>query len=336
MVKRISECDSNWLDLQTLALADQLYVDDFAPVVNNCQTMDDFETGAKEVVMNKIGSCRDNVCDLELDPNNDLQLLILAALDNIDIDKIVQVAASCFPQELRICRLESRLNNLCKVIESRKASKSVNEKEDTPAHDGEVAAIDIETKFDKDDIDVDSSVDVKNKRDAWVLRLVYNDGNQEDLSLVKTDKDKRDYTITSDKDKLKVKFSDKDGELNVPQTVIDHIAKHIEQAEENIEDNKRNNDSGLAKEIAYDIKKEFPKYDMEVIEGDVGNAKWNIEVVYKDGSKDDFTIVKFGKGNYIMKSKDGFIAKFALDELKNFPAKLKDHIEKHAKKAEKK
>lgn len=333
MAKKISECDSCWADLQTLALADQLCVDDFTPMVSNCRTMDDFETGAKEVVMNKINGCKDNLC---LDPNNDAQLFILAALDNVDIDKIVQVAATCFPCELRLCRLESKLNNVLKLIEEK---KKINERETTPAHDGEVAAMDIAMKFDKDDLDIDSDVDVKNKKDAWVLRLVYNDGSREDLSMVKPDDDKRDYVMTSDKDKLKVKFSDddsKDNTLEVPQTVIDHIAKHIEQAEENIEDNKKNNDSDLAKEIAYDIKKEFPKYDMEVIEGDVGSTQWSIQIVYKDGSKDSFSILKVGKGNYLMKSKDGFIAKYTLDDLKNFPKALSDHIAKHAKKAERK
>ena len=175
---------------------------------------------------------------------------------------------------------------------------------------------------------------MKNKKDAWILRLVYNDGNREDLSLVKPKDNKDDYVITSDKDKLKVKFSDSDGDLDVPQSVIDHIAKHIAQAEKNLEDSKGSNDSDLAKEIAFDIKNEFPNYDMEIIEGDVGDNKWTIEIVYKDGKKDRFTINKIGK-SYLMRSNDFFIAKFTLDELKNFPAKLKQHIEKHAKKAEK-
>jgi len=45
--------------------------------------------------------------------------------------------------------------------------------------------------------------------------------------------------------------------------------------------------------------------------------------------------MKAGRGNYLMKSKDGFTAKFTLDELKNMPKTLKDHIEGHIKKAEK-
>lgn len=197
--------------------------------------------------------------------------------------------------------------------------------------------MDIAVQFDKDDLDIDSSIDLKNKKDAWILRLVYNDGNRENLSLVKASDDKRDYTIKSDKDKLNVSFSDKDSKdntLSVPQTVINHIAQHIEQAEKNAEDDKKNNDSDLSKEIAYDIKKEFPNYDMEVIEGDIGDKKWTIEIVYKNGDKDRFTINKIDK-SYIMKSNDFFIAKFTLDELKNFPQKLKDHIEKHVKKANK-
>lgn len=340
MVKRISECSDCWADLQTLAIADQLCVDDFAPVVNNCETMSDFKNGAKEVVMNKINACKSSADNLCLDPNNNMQLLILAALDNVDVDKIIKVAASCFPLELRLCRLESKVNRICKVIEEqkqRRTVKTVYERGTTPAHNGELAAFDIAVNFKKDEVDVASEVDVKNKKDAWILRLVYNDGNKENISMVKPNDDKDDYVMTSDKDKLKVKFSDdpEDGTFNVPQSVIDHIAKHIEQAEKNADSDKKTNDSDLAKEIAYDIKKEFPNYEMEVIEGDIGDKKWTIEIVYKNGDKDHFTINKIGK-SYIMKSKDFFISKFTLDELKNFPQKLKDHIEKHAKKANKK
>lgn len=99
--------------------------------------------------------------------------------------------------------------------------------------------------------------------------------------MVKPNDDKDDYVMTSDKDKLKVKFSDDPdyGTLNVTQTVIDHIAKHIDQAEKNAENDKKNNDSDLAHDIAYDIKKEFPNYDMEVIEGDAVSNKWSIEII---------------------------------------------------------
>ena len=330
MGKRVSECCDQWDDLQTMALADKMDVDAFKPSLNNCSSLDDYELKVRNCINNNIETCKSDFG--ELDPNNTTQLLVLAALSNVDIDKLVNVIMSFYEPQLRILSLESRVNKLYKrFVESKLVT---NERETTPAHDGEVAAMDIAMKFDKDDVDIDSDVDFKNKKDAWVLRLVYNDGNREDLSLVKQSDDKRDYTITSDKDKLKVNFSDEEGELNVPQSVIDHIAKHIEQAEDNIEDNKKNNDSDLAKEIAFDIKKEFPKYDMEIIDGDVGSSQWSIQIVYKDGNKDSFSIMKVGKGNYLMKSKDGFIAKFTLDELKNMPKTLKDHIESHAKKAE--
>lgn len=331
MGKRVSECCDQWDDLQTMALADKMDVDAFKPSLNNCSSLDDYELKVRNCIDNNIEACKADFG--ELDPNNTTQLLVLAALSNVDIDRLVNVIMSFYEPQLRILSLESRVNKLYKrYVESKLMT---NERETTPAHDGEVAAMDIAMKFDKDDVDIDSDVDFKNKKDAWVLRLVYNDGNREDLSLVKQSDDKRDYTITSDKDKLKVNFSDEEGELNVPQSVIDHIAKHIEQAEDNIEDNKKNNDSDLAKEIAFDIKKEFPKYDMEIIDGDVGSSQWSIQIVYKDGNKDSFSIMKAGKGNYLMKSKDGFIAKFTLDELKNMPKTLKDHIESHAKKAEK-
>ena len=80
---------------------------------------------------------------------------------------------------------------------------------------------------------------------------------------------------------------------------------------------------------------EFPNYDMEVIEGDVGSKQWNIQIVYPNGDKDSFTINKIGK-LYVMRSKDLFVGKFTLDELKNFPEKMKKHIDKHLKKSEKK
>ena len=333
MGKKVSECCDQWGDLQTMALADKMDIDAFKPSLNNCSSLDEYELKIRNCVDDNIESCKADAG--ELDPNNTIQLMVLAALNNIDVDKIVDVIKSFYAPQLRVLSLESRVNKLYKrFVESKQMT---NERETTPAHDGEVAAMDIAMKFDKDDLEIDSDVDVKNKKDAWVLRLVYNDGNREDLSMVKPNDDKRDYVMTSDKDNLKVNFSDsdsKDNTLEVPKSVIDHIAKHIKQAEENIEDNKKNNDSDLAKEIAYDIKKEFPNYDMEVIEGDVGNTQWNIQLVYKDGTKDSFTILKAGKGNYLMKSKDGFIAKYTLDELKNFPKDLSDHIAKHAKKAE--
>jgi len=331
MIKRVLECCDQWEDIQTMVIADKMNIDAFKPLLNNCSSLDDYELKVRNCIDDNIKACRSDLG--EIDPNNTTQMLVLAALSNVNVDKLVNVIMSFYEPQLRVLSLESRVNKLYKrFVESKLMT---NERETTPAHDGEVVAMDIATKFDKDDIDVDSDVDFKNKKDAWILRLVYNDGNREDLSLVKQSDDKRDYTITSDKDKLKVNFSDEEGELNVPQSVIDHIAKHIEQAEDNIEDNKKNNDSDLAKEIAFDIKKEFPKYDMEIIDGDVGSSQWSIQIVYKDGNKDSFSIMKVGKGNYLMKSKDGFTAKFTLDELKNMPKTLKDHIESHAKKAEK-
>lgn len=173
--------------------------------------------------------------------------------------------------------------------------------------------------FDKDELDVGSEPDLKNKKDALTLRLVYNDSSVEELSLVKQKDDKDDYIITSNKDKLKVKFTDDDSnnKMDIPQSVIDHIAKHIEQAEENNKSDVKNNDSDLASQIAYNIKMEFPNYDMEVIEGDVGSKQRNIQIVYPNGDKDSFTVNKIGK-SYIMRSKDLFVGKFTLDELKNF------------------
>ena len=332
MTKRISECCDQWGDMQTMLLADNMEDAEFAPLLNNCSSLDDFENGVRDNICAKIA---DNQAACEAIPDDMLRSMALAALSAIDTDKLVQAVISCFEPELRIFRLESRVNRLCNLMMEKKKIK--NERGTTPANDGELAAFDIAVNFDKDELDVDSDVDVKNKKDAWILRLVYNDGNKENISMVKPNDNKDDYVMTSDKDKLKVKFSDDpdDGTLKVPQTVIDHIAKHIEQAEKNKESDKKSNDSDLAHEIAYDIKKEFPNYDMEVIEGDVGGDKWTIEVVYKDGKKESFVIKRVGK-TYFMKSDKWFLAKFSLNELKNFPKKLADHIKKNADKSAKK
>lgn len=333
MGKKVSECCDQWGDLQTMLLADRMDIDAFKPALNNCSSLDDYELKVRNDIEDNIDMCRADTCTL--DSNNMAQLMALAALDCIDIDKLVKVIMSFYMPQIRVCAIESRVNKLYKrLVESKQIT---NERGTTPAHDGEMAAFDIAMNFKKDELDIDSDVDVKNKKDAWILRLVYNDGNKENLLMVKPNDNKDDYIITSDKDKLKAKFSDdpEDGTFNVPQTVIDHIAKHIEQAEKKREDSKKNNDADLAREIAYDIKKEFPNYDMEIIEGNVGDKKWTIEIVYKDGKKDHFTINKLGK-DYVMKSNDFFIAKFTLDELKSFPKKLKSHIAKHIQKAEKK
>lgn len=333
MPKKLSECCDQWSDLQTLALADKMDVDAFRPLFNNCSSLDELKLKLKNCINDQISGYKDHFCELDLNDNS--QLYILAALDNININQLVKTIMCYFAPESCLVRLEGRVNKLYHLIVEK---QSIREKSTTEPYEGELAAFDIATNFSKDELDVDSEVDFNNKKDAWILRLVYNDGNKENLSMIKPNDDKAEYTIKSDQDKLKVDFGDSNGDdnlLEVPQTVIDHIAKHIEQAEKNIEDDKKNNDSDLAHEIAFDIKKEFPNYDMEVIEGDVGDKKWTIEIVYKDGNKDSFTILRVGKGSYIMKSKDGFIAKFILDELRNMPKKLKDHIANHTKKSSK-
>jgi hypothetical protein len=334
--KRLVECFDQWND-QTCALAEYIDSDDFQSLADDCKSYSDFQCQAKDKVTGIVDTLKQQAAECNIESPM-LNMLLIMSLNGIEIDKIVKAICNCYESNLRLVKISDRVNKLYEQFVKTKEHELVVERSTTSAHDGQVAAMDIAIQFDKDDLDIDSIVDVKNKKDAWILRLVYNDGNKENLSLVKASDDKRDYTIKSDKDKLNVSFSDKDSgdsTLSVPQTVIDHIAKHIEQAEKNAEDDKKNNDSDLAKEIAYDIKKEFHNYDMEVIEGDIGNKKWTIEIVYKNGDKDHFTINKVGK-SYIMKSKDFFIAKFTLDELKNFPQKLKAHIEKHVNKSEKK
>ena len=67
MSKKISECDNNWTNTPTMFIADKLYVDDFIPMVNKCSTVDEFNTGAKEIIMNKIGSYKSYIDDTYLD-----------------------------------------------------------------------------------------------------------------------------------------------------------------------------------------------------------------------------------------------------------------------------
>ena len=126
MSKKISECDSNWTNAPTMFIADKLYVDDFIPMVNTCSTVDEFNTGANEIIMNKIGSYKSYIDDTCLDPNNDLKLLAISALDNVDVEKILQVVTSCFQQEILLYQLESKVRNIVKELKYCRYNKIVD------------------------------------------------------------------------------------------------------------------------------------------------------------------------------------------------------------------
>lgn len=126
MSKKISECDNNWTNTPTMFIADKLYVDDFIPMVNKCSTIDEFNTGAKEIIMNKIGSYKSYIDDICLDPNNDLKLLAISALDNVDVEKILQVVTSCFQQEILLYQLENRVRNIVKELKYCRYNKIVD------------------------------------------------------------------------------------------------------------------------------------------------------------------------------------------------------------------
>lgn len=126
MSKKISECDNNWTNTPTMFIADKLYVDDFIPMVNTCSTVDEFNIGAKEIIMNKIGSCKSCIDDICLDPNNDLKLLAISALDNVDVEKILQAVTSCFQQEILLYQLESKVRNIVKELKYCRYNKIVD------------------------------------------------------------------------------------------------------------------------------------------------------------------------------------------------------------------
>lgn len=126
MSKKISECDNNWTNTPTMFIADKLYVDDFIPMVNACSTVDEFNTGAKEIIMNKIESYKSYIDDICLDPNNDLKLLAISALDNVDVEKILQVVTSCFQQEILLYQLESKVRNIVKELKYCRYNKIVD------------------------------------------------------------------------------------------------------------------------------------------------------------------------------------------------------------------
>lgn len=126
MYKKISECDNNWTNTPTMFIADKLYVDDFIPMVNTCSTVDEFNTGAKEIIMNKIGSYKSYIDDICLDPNNDLKLLAISALDNVDVEKILQAVTSCFQQEILLYQLESKVRNIVKELKYCRYNKIVD------------------------------------------------------------------------------------------------------------------------------------------------------------------------------------------------------------------
>ena len=125
MSKKISDCDNNWTNSPTMFIADKLYVDDFIPMVNTCSTVDEFNTGANEIIMNKIESCKSYIDDICLDPNNDLKLLAISALDNVDVEKILQVVTSCFQQEILLYQLESKVRNIVKELKYCRYNKIV-------------------------------------------------------------------------------------------------------------------------------------------------------------------------------------------------------------------
>lgn len=126
MSKKISECDNNWTNTPTMFIADKLYVDDFIPMVNTCSTVDEFNTGAKEIIMNTIESYKSYVDDICLDPNNDLKLLAISALDNVDVEKILQAVTSCFQQEILLYQLESKVRNIVKELKYCRYNKIVD------------------------------------------------------------------------------------------------------------------------------------------------------------------------------------------------------------------
>lgn len=126
MSKKISECDNNWTNTPTMFIADKLYVDDFIPMVNKCSTVDEFNTGAKEIIMNKIGSCKSYIDDICLDQNNDLKLLAITALNNVDVEKILQVVTSCFQQEILLYQLENKVRNIVKELKYCRYNKIVD------------------------------------------------------------------------------------------------------------------------------------------------------------------------------------------------------------------
>lgn len=126
MSKKISECDNNWTNTPTMFIADKLYVDDFIPMVNKCSTVDEFNTGAKEIIMNKIGSYKSYIDDICLESNNDLKLLAISALDNVDVEKILQVVTSCFQQEILLYQLENKVRNIVKELKYCRYNKIVD------------------------------------------------------------------------------------------------------------------------------------------------------------------------------------------------------------------
>lgn len=126
MSKKISECDSNWTNAPTMFIADKLYVDDFIPMVNTCSTVDEFNTGANEIIMNKIGSYKSYIDDTCLNQNNDLKLLAISALDNVDVEKILQVVTLCFQQEILLYQLESKVRNIVKELKYCRYNKIVD------------------------------------------------------------------------------------------------------------------------------------------------------------------------------------------------------------------
>ena len=112
MGKKVSECCDKWNNMQTMALADRMDVDAFKPTINNCSSLDDYELKIRELVNSNIEDCKSLAN--ELDPNNILQIMILASLNDIDINQIVNTIMNFYEPQLKVYRLESKVNSLYK------------------------------------------------------------------------------------------------------------------------------------------------------------------------------------------------------------------------------
>ena len=76
--------------------------------------------------MSKIGSYKSYIDDTYLDSNNDMKLLAITALDNVDVEKILQVVTSCFQQEILLYQLENKVRNIVKELKYCRYNKIVD------------------------------------------------------------------------------------------------------------------------------------------------------------------------------------------------------------------
>lgn len=142
--KRLVECFDQWND-QTCALAEYIDSDDFQSLADDCKSYSDFQCQAKDKVTGIVDTLKQQAAECQIESPT-LNMILIASLNGIEIDKIVDAICNCYESDLRLLKISDRVNKLYEQFVKAKESKVIVERNTTPAHDGEVAAMDIDVQ----------------------------------------------------------------------------------------------------------------------------------------------------------------------------------------------